>query len=205
MYKRQEQASLQDVWIQAADDAIGSGSFLWIEEIDYSAQPNLEWGMALVRCPSMIEPQELFYSPWTDAPASSRVDYVSCGGYMEFDNDWEAFPGVGEASFGVPDQTPRVLTTLGEITDGLSNTMFFGETQGEVVNNDRQFSWGIGWQESIPIGTAFDNSNAAGLFPRQASTPLLTVKAIPSIRGFNSVPHTRVLSILRLPMAQPTV
>jgi len=168
-----EQASLQEVWIQAANDAIGSSSFLWIEEVNYSTQPSLEWGMALARCPSMIEPQELFYSPWTDAPASSRVDYVSCGGYMEFDSDWEAFPGIGEASFGIPDTTPKVLTTLAEVTDGLSNTMFFGETQGEVVNNDRQFCWGIGWQESIPIGTAFDKSNSNWIIPSPGLNPFI--------------------------------
>ena len=156
-----EDQSNYNSWVSSAQEAIGNAQWLWIEEIDYSTRPDEEWGIDLAKCPSMVDPEELFFTPWTDAPADARVDYLPCSGYWKFDNGWEFFRGIG------------FIDKMADIHDGTSNSLFYGESLGEVVNGTREWSWGIPWHGGIAIGDAFDYSNNQWIVPSPGLQPFI--------------------------------
>ena len=65
-----------------------------------------------------------------DVPTTYVLDYMVCSGYDGIEPSARRIPGLWDD--GEDDGMP-----LGSVTDGTSNTLFWGETQGKVVGNRR--------------------------------------------------------------------
>ena len=154
-----EQENARIAWLNAA---VATGQTeLWLEEIDYVSAPRLPAG-EIFYCPSMEEPAELLYTPWTDAPVDGRVDYLPSGGSFTYDvaNDiWSLYEGLG------------LVREIGQIKDGTSNTIALGESLSEHVNNLRLYTWGLAWHSVLYAGDAFDESNQEWVVPSPALRP----------------------------------
>ncbi len=116
-----------ETMIQRAQDE----GTVWVDEIDWDLPTTLP-GLDLVRCPSMTEPGTVPYG----APLRSRVDYMPCDGYLSTD--------FADFRRGV-----NYSDRLSEIKDGTSNTILYGESQGIVVNGQRERAWSFAY---VPWG-----------------------------------------------------
>ncbi len=183
-----EQNAMHELWLDAAVEAMGSDNFIWLEEIDYTILNRKSWSVEFFHCPSMNQPEALFYSPWTDAPVDARVDYVHSLGYWEFNSSWSFHPGA----------TPydeEDVSKLSDIFDGTSNTLYFGESQGEVLSGVRKESWGLPWHSGVAIGDAYDNAGNEWLVPSPGLQPFVNANGeiAYSIYQFSS-PHPGIVN-----------
>ncbi len=103
---------------------------VWVDEIDWEL-PTVLPGLDLVKCPSMTEPNTIFFGP-----IRSRTDYMPCDGYISTD--------FSDVRLGV-----NYADRLAEIKDGTSNTLLFGESQGIVINGQRDECYSFAY---IPFG-----------------------------------------------------
>lgn len=105
------------------------------DEINFDVPTKIP-GLSIVRCPSMSNPLaiENFSAGY---PVRCRLDYMPCEGYFDTTNFQDFRSGVNLAK------------RRSEIKDGTSNTLLYGESQGEVVNGQRQSSYGYAY---VPWG-----------------------------------------------------
>ena len=101
----------------------------WADEIKVLTP--LELGPLPIRCSSMDAPDEINrrFAP-DEVPTTYTLDYMVCSGYDAIDPGARRIPGLWDN--GDDDGMP-----LGQVTDGTSNTLFWGETQGRVMGNRR--------------------------------------------------------------------
>ena len=142
-----EQQNLYDAWVEAC---VATGNTeMYLEEIDYVAYPNLV-APETFHCPSMIPPVELVYSQWLSpaAPANGYIDYNPVDGDWSIDSsgDWFFDEGFG------------AIEKIGEISDGTSNSLCFGEQFGEgsAIPAARQYTWGLAYHAGASTGDAYD-------------------------------------------------
>lgn len=143
-------------------DALGQQSIEqgidYLDELNFDAPfhfPTLE----ILSCPSMTRPNATVgyssswpHNPYPDGgnlPGRLRTDYMYCDGFFSHDLS-DLRLGFGFAQ------------RIAEITDGTSNTIMFGESQGEIVNGNRELS--NGYASYMPLGIfinwAFDVDGA---------------------------------------------
>ncbi len=103
---------------------------VWVDEINWDI-PTVLPGLDLVKCPSMTDPANINFGP-----ERTRTDYMPCDGYLSTD-----FTDFRE---GV-----NLSDRLSEIKDGISNTLLYGESQGIVVNGQREECYSFAY---IPWG-----------------------------------------------------
>ncbi len=121
-----------DLYDYISEQAELQGSY-WYDEIDPTTPMALPMVEAFV-CPSMQEPDEIRPPLLTPAPipVAARVDYLICKGYSDLSDGEGAIDGAwGEHS------PYAAAHTMGSFLDGTSNTIFAGESQGEVEDGRR--------------------------------------------------------------------
>ena len=101
----------------------------WCDEIRVLTPSAL--GPLPIRCASMNTPDQINQRfAADDVPTTYVLDYMVCSGYDGIEPGARRIPGLWDN--GDDDGMP-----LGAVTDGTSNTLFWGETQGKVVGNRR--------------------------------------------------------------------
>lgn len=127
--------------IQARVEASSSTS-IWYDERCSVYSPNTLGGIESYHCPSMVEPEGLYFdfTPDGPAPVDIRIDYVGCWGYWNYEqspagrvdlgtySNRDFLAGTGSSFDGVK---------IGQITDGTSQTIMYGESLGETIDNRR--------------------------------------------------------------------
>ena len=109
---------------------------LWCDEIFVSTPFQL--GAIPLQCPSMDDPDEIlnfFGSEPETIPGSHRIDYLGCRGY------WGVEAGAKQI-VGLWDDGRLQAQTMGAVTDGTSNTLFWGESLGVTEDGHRVAAWG---------------------------------------------------------------
>lgn len=155
-----DQGNFHDSWVNAAEEAMAAGGggtnhvtgerFIWLPDIDYASMDNVSVPMA--RCPSMEDPGEVWMEPVFDAPGSARLDYITCAGYLVRTEGRPVvadFPGVDSMSH------------IAQITDGTSNTIYFGESLGKFVDGTRIWSDGVAGESTYTgkFNLVYDDSD----------------------------------------------
>ncbi len=112
-----------------------------VDFIDYDLEPAVP-GYPLMQCPSMTEP-EMVINFHNETPVRARTDYLPCNGYIQID-PLVNFHGANFAR------------RIGDIKDGTSNTLSFGETQSETVSGTREFSLPYTFQAGRFVNVALD-------------------------------------------------
>ena len=161
---------------QVVDRAITTNNVDRFEHLQFvpSSSPTAFPSVPTIQCPSMNEPDKIF--EWfsaeplvddagTPVPSEMRADYQLCGGVWKS----EFFPGVGSVSTGLPsfgsistDASHEVGLTISGIKDGLSNSIYIGESQGFVLNGNRELSLGYTQTRTMSINDAFDHRPDGG-------------------------------------------
>ena len=152
--------------IQQLEDADDTVNILNIRDIDTSDFG----GQTLFQCPSMSDPEH--------AGAGNCFQTVQYPGEMR--GDYVGVAGFTSPMGANPRRGPIGLKTW-QIVDGLSQTLLIGESQGEVVNQQRQFClepWTLMSSKEVDRGIDLSNidlSNKSGLgtFPTVSPTPFL--------------------------------
>ncbi len=103
-------------------------SLVLADGIDFALPASLP-SLEILKCPSMTDPAaiENFSAGY---PVRCRLDYMPCEGYFN--------TTMFENYRGRLNLSDRLAAKKG----GASHTLLFGESQGEVVNNQRQSSYG---------------------------------------------------------------
>ena len=106
----------------------------WCDEI-FVTTP-FELGGIPLQCPSMNDPEKVYsdFAP-EQLPISHRLDYLACSGY------WGTEMGSMRIS-GLWDNGRFEGQQMGAISDGTSNTIFWGENLGDTEGSRRVESWG---------------------------------------------------------------
>ncbi len=139
-----EQNNLQKEILNRVTTSTLLGSSIWMDEVILAKTPFDLGAIPAMKCPSMQEPAGLYFDFTPDgAPLSVGVDYAACWGWWRYELPTD-LPG-GEVQLGI--YTNRDFNagtgssydgvTLGQVSDGTSNTIFFGETLGETEDNVR--------------------------------------------------------------------
>ena len=134
-------------------------------------------GIEVTKCPSMTEPEKCFNTatwpidlsfilPDPNTPGRLRLDYARCDGVR---------PRTGINAKGF-NNTVR----LGEITDGMSNSLMWGESNGRVAKNARSRAYSFLFAWGVRVDGAHDSM-------------LLPVNPIPYLNPFVDF-HTQVTS-----------
>ena len=101
----------------------------WADEIKVLTP--LKLGPLPIRCPSMDAPEEISQRFAADeVPTTYSLDYMVCSGYDGIEPGARRIPGLW-------DNGDDDGMKMGAITDGTSNTLFWGETLGKVVGSRR--------------------------------------------------------------------
>ena len=107
----------------------------WVDDIDYENPDEIPRAI-LSQCPSMVDPGYV-WNFFNQLPGRIRMDYMQCDGYWNT-SDFSDFR-----------RGSRYADKHRDVSDGTSNTIYYGESQGEVVNGLREWSWGYSY---IPWG-----------------------------------------------------
>ncbi len=147
-----EANNLQD---QVLERARATPSLLYLEDFDHDT-PVAFSPLPFLQCPSMDVPEYVF-NPWVSSarfPVSERTDYVPCDGWWSNDSPfpWEA--GVWRLGRTWYDEAFEGVG-IGAVSDGMSNTMMFGESQGEVEGSRRLYCYGYVIVQGQSINDAF--------------------------------------------------
>ncbi len=137
-----EYAAMRELVINAARDQ----QVQRIDLIDHDADPMVP-AYSLCICPSMRIPDRVT-NLHADIPARIRTDYLPCNGYFEF----------GEESTRLV-RGANHAQRIRDIRDGLSNTICFGESQGEMVAGVREYCLPFTFQPGRFMNWATDASN----------------------------------------------
>ena len=108
---------------------------LWCDQI-FVSDPFQLSGIPF-QCPSMDDPEVILQweQPPETSPPSHRIDYFGCRGY------WGVESGSRQI-IGLWDDGRLQGQTLGAVSDGTSNTLFWGESLGSTVDGRRLAAWG---------------------------------------------------------------
>lgn len=119
-----------------------------VDLIDHDLDPVVP-AFELCKCPSMSPPINVT-NHHMDIPVRVRTDYLPCNGFRE------QLTEEGPVRFILG---ANQATRLSDFHDGLSNTICFGESLGEVVEHVRQFSLPYTYQPGRFINIAVDPTN----------------------------------------------
>jgi prepilin-type processing-associated H-X9-DG protein len=144
-----EANNLHDLVMNRAREGYANGTLNWVDQIDYQSPTPIP-GLGVVRCPSMDEPLACLFGVDPEA----RTDYLCQNGFF------------GLANFGITQTLPPEIDqtqnlpgvfwsdhSLGRINDGTSNTLWYGEGQGDVVNGQRLLTYSFPF--SFPVRVNF--------------------------------------------------
>jgi len=138
---------------EASGDSVVIQNIRDIDTSDFGAQ-------VLFQCPSM-SPPEVAGAFWTVQYGSEmRSDYLGVDGFR--------------SPLGATPQSGPIGRKTWQIADGLSQTMLIGESQGELVNQQRQFCvepWTL--MLSLQVDLGFDFSNNTVVSPSPFLNPFL--------------------------------
>jgi len=144
---------------QRAVAANNASPFFFLELVSWNDPTELVAPPAL-HCPSMADPKAILDwfadAPLVDANGEQvgpnlRTDYMPCLGYWnvnDVDYKWGSGINENDSSKGLG---------IGTLTDGTSNTIQFGESQGFVLNRQRELGWSMLQQFPISINDCFDH------------------------------------------------
>lgn len=154
-----EQSTLIDLLNRLAEDEGAPNKKVRPQRLDHDQIPPLE----AYHCPSMTPP-EISYGIIEDLPGEMRTDYLANDGYH-----LSLYTG-GSGGFG---EGPNGVK-LRKITDGTSQTLLYGESQGEVVEGERL--WAFPWTQSepTPVDVAYDWSDNRAIEPSPGLRPFLS-------------------------------
>ena len=148
-----EQENLQTQIYDRTKSTVTPGNQALLTDLD-DAMPFEIKSPESFRCPSMIEPEMV-----TDVEENrtfnigSRVDYIPIDGTTKQGSDSKNVFTRGISGFADQRTTfagaPYEGTTIGAVTDGTSNTMYIGESQGLVVGSRRVIGWSM-FETSAP-------------------------------------------------------
>lgn len=147
-----EANNLQD---QVYERGIATTGLVYLEDFDHNMPFEFN-GVSMLHCPSMDEPGYVFhvYNGSVQFPISERTDYVPCDGWWSNDS-----PFPYETGFWRSGRTwdPEAFEGLeiGAVQDGTSNTIMFGESQGEVRGSERLYCYGFILTRGQSINDAF--------------------------------------------------
>lgn len=180
-----EEKNLYDFWLEAGEAGLAASgeSFIGLHRaVDYSTQPDEAWRVGLLNCPSMVDPSALVFD--IAAPTSTRIDYLPCGGGRDLSLEVPVYKG------GVFPQVSHDVS-LKDVFDGTSNTIMFGESQGDWRAGQRMQTWMVARHREINTGEGVDHSNGTLILePRPTLQPFINSVGQPaySTRQFSS-PH----------------
>lgn len=127
----------------------GTGfNFNWFELIDHE-DPTVFVSPASFKCPSMTDPAFVLdpYGFGVELPIEERVDYIPTHGF--YDHEWNGVsgdphkPGVWGTLWGWTIWVTDDGIEIAAVTDGSSNTTYFGESIGTAFDNTRENCFGI--------------------------------------------------------------
>ena len=132
-----EANNLYNVVMDRARQGYAAGTLNWVDQIDYTTPTQIP-GLEVVRCPSMEEPLACLF----DVDPIARTDYICQNGFFGLGNF-----GITQTLPDAIDQTRNLPGafwgdySISRISDGTSNTLWYGEAQGDVVNGTRELSY----------------------------------------------------------------
>lgn len=129
---------LREIAVQAARDQ----GVQRVDLIDHDIEPAIP-ALDLCLCPSMGIPESVTNFHTDDKPLRVRTDYLPCNGYVEIEPL-------------VVHEGANFARRVRDIRDGLSNTINFGETLGEVLNGTREFTLPFTFQPGRFVNVALD-------------------------------------------------
>ena len=146
-----EGSNIYDLVVRRAEALLGSdGGPVSVAQIDFE-NPSPIPEVGIYTCPSMEPPEFTSFTHGNviaDSDKTSgrlRADYAPCDGYEDTDeisNDLRVREGVNRVG------------KISRITDGLSNTLFFGESLGESVEGARIWTESFVNRHGLYINTA---------------------------------------------------
>ena len=153
-----EQQNLQDQIYERAINTV-TGNLNWVEALDFDT-PTVFEAPDSILCPSMIEPE--FVSDIEGGflyNGSARSDYAAVNGTYKLPpsgNRLVFTPGISGEPGNTTPFSPRGYKSLsmGGVTDGSSNTMYFGESQGQTLGSKRTDCFAMYSAEASPINHA---------------------------------------------------
>jgi len=128
----------------------GTGfNFNWFELIDHE-DPIVFRSPKAFKCPSMIDPTYVLdpYGFGVELPVEERVDYIPAHGFFDWSWDFGDSgdphkPGVWGTFWGWSIFVTDKGIPIAAVSDGSSNTTYFGESIGTAYDNARENCFGI--------------------------------------------------------------
>ena len=170
-----ESDNFRTLVVDRAIETSVANKYFRLEEVPSSA-PTMLPSVATVQCPSMADPETIWEwfgeealidSTMTAVPPTVRADYQQCMGYWKSEFlpgsgcNSESPPNYGISGSGSVESDYYKGLKLVSISDGTSNTIFLGESQGFVLNGKREICLGYTQTRPLNINDAYDHRSGS--------------------------------------------
>ena len=146
-----EQESLQNEIYARGEDIPQNQRLRGFIKIDFATPTELASPPSFL-CPSMDEPNRVAdVEGYDEVNKSARIDYTAVNGTSKFPPGASMF----SARVNIIGISGSEGVSIAEVTDGTSNTMYFGESQGQTLGNVRQETFSMFETQSNVINFSF--------------------------------------------------